>query len=390
MANGLERTFNISHAGALTTTGAGKTMVGAAAGSAGGSLFGLIVFGGFAAVSAIANQIEYMGARGRITDFYREEFAAQHKKSRDRVNDYDLTDAEFGNKNENIAPNDVVHEAVRRERNIRNLGIAASFVASIAVFALMGVVEVHPEFGAILEASAQGAGAMIMPMVEFAAKVGVGLISYLAIKSPLVKFGERVFGLDQETTHERIEQLAKDRADGKAVTREQVVEVFISAHKDLASYVEQNFDRRYEQLPLADKVRVAEEIAKLLPIDKIVHSINLGTTNASELAFTVEGQVSGVLPKSPEQSTAPGLMARFCSHCKSMVHHMGGMFHAEKAHPINAHEQPKKDEKIVGESPIVEFDNPHLEKAPAIGEHQLAEMERRANRIQLAGSPTIQ
>lgn len=342
------------------------------------SLFNMFMFGSFGAVSALANQIEYLDERHEIAHFYREELAAKHQKEAGHVNDRDLSDAE--------KTNGVIRQAVNKERNFRNIGIVASFVASVAVFALMGLVahDIHMAFS-----------------LAFAAKVAVGGMCYLAIKSPLSKAGAALLGIDKDNTHDLIEHLARDREHGKAITREQVVEVFISGNKQLTQHIEQSFGRPYAQLELAEKVRVSAELATKLPIDKITHNINLGTTKASELAYTVEGDISGVLPKRPERRHDHSAFAQLSERCKQMMHSLGGMFHAEKAHSVAAvevaHTMPKKLEPAP-ESPVEEFNNgpsfvERLGRAPAAADKgyvdKLAERAQQQN-VVIPGTTTLQ
>lgn len=360
----------ISSAAAAVGMG-GATALGTTAGS-------LILLGGFGAVSAISNQLEYLAEREELANFYREELAAKNHKHQNQVRDGDLSAAEKNNS--------VIKEAVGRERSFRNVGIAASFIASIAVYAL-----IHAGLGVHIPFELS---------VPFAAKVAVSVASYLAIKSPLMKAGAALLGLNKETTHELIENIARDREQGKAITREQVVEVFVSGNKQIGGYVRQKFGRDYEELSLVDKVKLAAELANVIPVDKMVHNINLGTTNASELAYTVQGDVSGALPKAPERKKAPTMYQQFADRCSQMVYSVTGMFGAEKASPvavISAINQSQKTFAPVEDAPIVEFN-----EGPSFVErlgcspreqtmsHAQEITQRRAEQVQIAGTATIQ
>lgn len=369
----------------------------AGAGAEAVSPFNMALMGGFGVVSAVSNQIEYNHERGEITDFYREELAAKNNKTLAQVADADLSAAEKNNA--------TINEAVGRERNIRNLGIAASFVASIAIYTLMTLVVGHSAGSGALITSNPMAAAVI----DFTTKAALGGLAYLAAKVPLMKAGTALFGLDKDTAHDLIVDITRDREKGKSITREQVVEVFISGNKQLSAYVEKSFGSEYEELPLADKVRVANTLANILPIDKIVDSINHGTTKASELAYTVQGDVSGVLPKTEMQPKKHGLIEKCAQKCKQLAKYVGGMFTSEKAHPIDTieaiaktqHEHKKKHDNRQPElaSPIAELNNTpsHVERlGPRYQHHehgksqvqQLAE--RNAHQVVMPGSPTLQ
>jgi len=376
--------FTLGKFKAVSTTAVGKQAVGAAAAGA-ESMFGMVIFGGFGVLSAITNQIEYMHERADIANFYREELSAQHKKPQNQLTDADLTAAENGDPAHGITVNKTIKQAVAKERGFRNLGIASSFIASVAVFTLLEAVVAH---------------SATFQLGLFLAKAAVGVLTYMAIKEPLMRVGTKVFGLDKETTHDKIEELAKDRAKGMAVTREQVVEIFISANDELANYVERSFGQSYEELRLADKVRVADELAKHIPVDKIVHNINLGTTNASELAFTVEGQFSGVLPKGPEMQKPASAFQQFASTCKHMLHSVTGLFGAEKAKNIEhvnklekAHAMTPVSERG-DESPIVEMNTPtfaeRVGRTSAQHKPYVQQLAERSQQVTMPGSNTLQ
>jgi len=297
----------------------GAAHVGAGAGAAFSGVGGAVLIGGFGAVSAIVNQIEFNAAKDKIARFYDEELAAKLGKTAKKIGGSDVGVLETGDVKKHIAENNTIKEALRRERTIRNVGIAASFIASIATFTLMGAIVGHPPLA-----------------IDWgtAARITVSVLTYMALKVPVVELAKTMFGLNKETTHDKIIEIAKDRRQGKSVTREQVVEVFVSGNKDLAAYVEDHFGKEYEKLSLADKVNVAEQLSALLPIDTITANINAGTTNASELAFTVDGQVSGVLPKAPEKNESRSMIDAFKHKCQHMANKVGAIFRPEKADDI--------------------------------------------------------
>lgn len=298
------------------------TSAAAHAGSGVGAAFqGLaspLVLGGFAGLSAIVNQMEYMHERDKIASFYDEELAAKLRKSIKKVGAGDLDTLESGDRKEGLQSNHTIKEALTHERWKRNVGIAASFVASLAVFTLM-------------HAIMPGAAGVIPTL----AKVAVSVLSYMAIKSPIAAMGNSMLGLNKETTHEKIVAIAKGRAQGKSISREQVTEVFVSGNKDLSGYVHSHFGKKYDDLALADKVAVAQQLSALIPIETITQNINAGVTNASELAFTVEGQISGVLPKRPEERAKPSMISAFGERCQHLAQSVTGYFKSHK--PVAEH-----------------------------------------------------
>ena len=406
------------HLKAMFTAGAGKLGIessvaensaAAMVGTTSGTMGGVVFYGAFGVLSAITNQIEYGAARGRIADFYHDELAAKLKKPKEKVVDDDIDILAKGDAAKGIPANHTIAHEIAHEKKIRNLGIGASFVASIAVVTLM-----HALMAAIAVAvaPAAGAGALSLGVAGTLAKGALGLLAYLSIKRPLMEVGKTLLGLNETTTHDLILGIAKDREHGKAISREQVIEVFLSANKQLSNYVEQRYGAEYEHLPLAEKVRMSAELAEILPADKIAHNINLGVANASELAFTAQGDISGVLPKAAgtkiADETKKTFLGRIGHHCRNVVKAINHTLHPEKAHAIpelSAINRAQKEfetgppsQSNSEESPIVEFNNntpsfvDRLGRAPRDADKAHAERhaERSAQNVMMPGSATIQ
>ena len=294
--------------GKLASEMTAETLMLSVAGGSANAAFGLVLAGGFGVVSTVANQMEYNHRRNHVAEFYEEELAAKLKKSGKTIVGKDLSALDEGK--DGVETNRTIQEELTKQRWLRNVGIGASFLSSIAAFALVSLV---------MPPHAAGVGLMVV-------KGAASLLAYLTIKTPVAKIGATLMGVNYETTHEKIVGIAKDRDRGRSITREQVVDVFVSANKQLADFVEAQFGKPYDKLVLADKVRVAEELQHLLPIDEIAKNITLGVTNASELAFTVDGQASGVAPKLPERTEKESLLQSFSHKCKQMAHSITHMF----------------------------------------------------------------
>lgn len=371
--------------------------------AANGTMAGAFLYGGFGVLSAVTNQIEYGAARGRVADFYHEELAAKLGKAPSAVRDDDIDVLAKGDPARGIPANKVIDDKIHHERSIRNIGIGASFLASLAVCTLMSTL-----IGGVAAAAGAAVGAKITLGfgMAIAAKVLVGVLAYSAIKRPLVNVGESLLGLNHATTHDLIVGVAKDREHGKSISREQVVEIFISANRQISEYVSERYGAEYEHLALADKVRVANDLANVLPVDKIARSINLGTSNASELAFTVEGDVSGVLPKAPTepsgQAAPETFLSRFGHKCRNVVKAINHALHPETAHPIaqiSAINHAARQSMPREESPVVEFN----EQGPSFverlgrgqqeaGKSHVAQLAERSaqEQVTLPGSNTLQ
>ena len=73
--------------------------------------------------------------------------------------------------------------------------------------------------------------------------------------------------------------------------------MFVSANEKLGKFIKSAYGVEYDKLHAADKVALATEIGNKLDITKLTDAINQGQIKATELAFTVDGDISGVLPQ---------------------------------------------------------------------------------------------
>ena len=141
--------------------------------------------------------------------------------------------------------------------------------------------------------------------LAFAAKAAMAMVLYPLAKKPLQKVTDKLFKLDHHTSEEQIEEIYKAQRKGRVVSEEQVFAVFVSANPELGNYIKQHFGNGFEELSAADKESLTKVIGEKLDVPKITDDINHNRVKATELAFVVEGKMSGVLPKegdSPKQS----------------------------------------------------------------------------------------
>lgn len=255
----------------------------------GNSVAAFVGIGSTAALSAGLTQMDYMHKREKVKDFYQEELAAKLKKSPEKVTTTDLDTL--------AKENHTVSEEMNRAQRQRNFGVGLSFLASMASLAVVSIV-VTPIladpalFAGVSEILAHGA--------KLAISAVVGLLTYNTVKEPLHWIGDKLFDLDAKTTHDRIVSLTHDRAAGKIISREQVLAVFADANPQLEQYIKARYGDEFDNLALAVKQQATEELSRIVPVDQLVTDINSGKINVSELAFAVEGKISGVEHKGNE------------------------------------------------------------------------------------------
>lgn len=277
--------------------------VGAAATSATASALTLPTLGLAAAVSAALTQIEYKHKNRAVVELYRDELAAKLHKSRDNLSSKDLDLLAGGDASRHVEGNRVIAQAVAKNRSERNVGLGTSVVSTVA--SLLAVHEIV-SLGVIAAGTATG----------IIAQMAAALVIYNAVKAPLTKISHKIFGLDKRTTHDRIAEIKRDREAGKSITREQVFSVFVSAAPELDSYIQSQFGAKFDELDVAQKQQAAAALGPVFKVEQIADAINQGVLNTTELAFTVQGDWSGVMPKAPVEK--PGKLAGVVGKIKAM------------------------------------------------------------------------
>lgn len=270
-----------------------------------GGLGGLVVMGSVGVISAAVAQMDYRHEIAKMKELYRNELAAKLGKPAKSVTDDDLYDMAKGDPEKGIPGNKIIADEISQKRKERALGVGLSAGASAASFGVMAAIlstaiageTVKQMLGGVAEVAAAsiglpGAGAALFLVMETVLGIGV----YNAIKQPLHAIGHKIFGLDKETTHDRIANLQKEQMKGKAITQEQVLDVFVSANKELGEYVEKQYGKTYEELKPEERKQVAADVNNVVPLAKLTDDINAKKYDIGELAFALEGQPSGYQP----------------------------------------------------------------------------------------------
>lgn len=295
--------------GMAVTEGAagGFVEAGQALASLGGGIFSgmgkslgvLVALGATTALSAGLTQMDYYHQRNLLKEAYAEEIAAKLHKNPRTLNNQDFED--MARQNRTIG--DAVHKA---EKN-RNFNVFLSVAASLASFALLGLAMNLTMFD------------QVPKLVVLVAQGSVGLVAYNAVKGVLHTAGKLVFGLSKKTTNDRIMELKKDREAGKIISAEQVMAVFVDAIPQLGRMVEAGYGRRFDKLTVEDKQRATHELERLVPVARLAQEINEGKINVTELAFAVEGEISGVHHAASMEGPKKGIFSRVMAKCRNAL-----------------------------------------------------------------------
>jgi len=291
----------------LANEASAKTVVGGL--SAGGQIAGGVWL--TAIISAVLSQMEYRQKKNELKELYKEELSAQLGKPLDKItaDDFDKL----------ATTNHTVGEQLAKAKKERTVGIGVIATATLAsVGAAFGIMKLVGA-GAVITGS--GLAATLLPWL---ATTAVAMMAYGIIKYPVQKIGEKIFGVDKKTTHERIEEIYKDHAAGKVITRERVFDVFVHANPPLDQFIRQQYGKKFDKLKPVDKLELAEALGGQLGVAQLTDSINQGKIKATELAFTVDGKFSGVAPTLGDQPkhTFKEKMSETVHHAAEKMHHV--------------------------------------------------------------------
>ncbi len=293
-----------------------------------GGLGGLIAMGAVGAISAAMAQMDYRHEISKMKEIYRNELAAQLGKPAKSISDDDLYKLAQGDPERGIEGNKIIADEISKKKKERALGVGLSAAATVTSFMV-----VQSFFASVasetLAASIglPGMGAAVM----FVAETLVGVAMYNLVKQPMHWLGHKLFGLDKETTHDRIANIQADIQKGKGVGQEQVLEVFVSANKQLETFVDKQYGKPFENMTHEERQRVVEDINQVVPLAQLTQDIQSGKYDVGELAFAVEGKTSG--HKHEEQSKPHGWMDHVATNMKAMFDFKSK---AKKAEPKKA------------------------------------------------------
>ncbi|MGE0753793.1 MAG: hypothetical protein AB7L92_01380, partial [Alphaproteobacteria bacterium] len=285
---------------------AAHTVGGAASGFTIGGIpgFTLPVIGLTAAVSAGITQYEYSTKMKRVAQFYQHELGSVLHKDARKITGNDLLDAAQGSILDQRNGNRILAEEIGQSRKRRNLGVMLSVAASVVTLAILGL--------AIPDGAAHAAGELAKGSfftLGTLAKSIVGLATYYAVKAPMHWAGDKLLGTDKQTTHERIEELNREHKNGKALTREQVMAVYVAANPDLDGVIAKKYEDNFDKLDRRDKRIVTAELGHSMGVDAVTDAINAGNMSVAELAFVAVGQESGA-PAPHERGKEKSLLGK--------------------------------------------------------------------------------
>lgn len=269
--------------------------------SFGPSIGSLTALGILTATSAAIVQIDYRHAINKIIDTYRDEIAAKLKKPGHAIVEKDLVILARGDASRGIAANKVIAQELYKARAERTLGVGLAVGASLVTIATMGVLMSSGILAPVLAPLAF----VPMGMGEALGEGLIGVGMYFALKKGLEVVGHKMFGLSHKTAHDHIEHLKITKADGKTITREQVLEVFAGVDTKLDQYIASTYGAGFSKLDAVTRQRATQDTRIAQTLAHITGDLNNGTLKVGELAFAANEQIFRLDAPEPVVRSAP-------------------------------------------------------------------------------------
>lgn len=329
----------------IAKMGVESTMGSFGGAAAGLGMFSNTVIGIAAFASLIMSQSSYRHRRAGLYQMYKDEIAVKLGKEPGKVTAKDMDLLAKGNPEKGIEANKTIAEGLRKLKKHRNVSVLVTTAALLGTVATLGAL--------FAPAGVVGAAVAGTSITASIAKAFVGFATYKLIESPMHWGANKMFGMNEPTTHERIAELNREHKKGKPLSQEQVLGVFISGNKEISRHVEEQYGKKYDELSVQEKRSVAESCEPYLPLKTITENLNKGRVKISELAFSVEGQASGIAPKPVKEQPSPGIMGK----ARNILHSVGTRLRRTRQH-VEEVPQQAAPAAAPRQRTVVEYDNP--------------------------------
>lgn len=189
-----------------------------------------------------------------------------------------------------LPPNAIIAEALDRQRATSFLSVLTSAIAATATFGLLSF-DTHSTVSEWLKSGLSKISDSLLEHSELIQEISVGIVS--AASSLILHDGldagiGHFMGLSRTTAHDRINHIAKQRERGKAVSAEQVFDVFLAANPELAQQVQQQFNQGFLGFSTKERRQAMQAIGIEEMMQQMADSINEGNLRVASLTFSLD------------------------------------------------------------------------------------------------------
>lgn len=267
--------------GALSLLVLGTTMAASALGF-GFTAPALVIGLGGAALSAVMRLNSQAQYENKMVDLYRNDIARELGLAPEDVTRSHL--------HEVAKSNDVIDQALARQRRKNMVSFATSALAGLATFALL-------DFGLAHQAITQFFTEHFEGAANFLRYASVGLVSgtsSLILHDGLEAAIGQGAGLSKAVAHDLIVGMDRDLRRGRTITPEQVYAVLVTEDSQLDQTIRNQYGTSFLRMPPLTQRKVLEEFHVLEQLDQMAIQLSNGSLSPGHLAYMV-----GALPPRP-------------------------------------------------------------------------------------------
>ena len=224
-------------------------------------------------VNIYLNQKEHDQRAIRMMNLYGDEVAAYIGKDRADVGLEDLY--AVGEKLPTLG------DALKRNDGVRNLKNIAWGITALVTWAATAVT---------ILAFGISSGWLLWGVIG-----GIGILGFRAVDTALQKAGARMMKLHEPTAHDKIRALSKTIGRDRAISQEEVLDVYLTARPELALQVKEHYGKPFGKLDDQKKYDVILGLGRQLEVEQMAMDINSGLVDVAELAFGAHGTRSGLV-----------------------------------------------------------------------------------------------
>ena len=233
----------------------------------------LIIAGGGAALNSLLRLHDQGVYEQEMVDLYRNDIARHVGKAPEEVSRADLKEAALHN--------DVIDQALKRQRQKNIVGFATSALAGLTTFGLLYV----GLAGTVTTFFQEHFTHTVANVLQYASAGVVSSISGLIVHDGLEAAIGVSAGLYKAGAHDRIMEMERDVARGISITPEQVYGVLVASDAALAQRIRDAHNEPYNRMNTQRQHKVLQDSGAAQDMMTLAVAINAGRIRPGHLAY---------------------------------------------------------------------------------------------------------
>lgn len=198
--------------------------------------------------------------------------------------------------------NDMIDQALARQRSISNVSFLTTALAAAVTVALLAVPIGGATLPAMLSSAFSGMESLgvFSTVLSYASTGIIAGLSSLLLHDTLESVISRKTGLNKAAAHDRIVEMERGIARGWGVSKEQVYGALVAGNPTLQNAIAGEFGKPYAAMRPSDQAHVLNQIGVADEMHAIASEINAGRLRPANLAF----MLNEAMPR-PNNTHAP-------------------------------------------------------------------------------------